>query len=367
MRVVLSGGGTGGHIYPALALQKNILAHYPDAEFLYIGTAQGMEAKIVPEQGIPFKTVRIQGLKRSLSMDNLKTAFYMLQSVSAARKLLKDFQPDVVVGTGGYVCAPVLYAASHLGLPTVIHEQNSVAGITNKFLSRYVDKIAICFDRVKADFSRYAHKIGYTGNPRAQEVAAISDKVDLTEYGLVNNRPTLLIFGGSRGAQRINDAVMASLEAFTKRPYQVLIATGEIYYDDYQKEFDHLDQLTNVKVVPYIKNMPQLFNTVDLVVCRSGATTLTELTALGTPSLLIPSPNVTGNHQQRNAESLVDHRAAKMLLEEDLNNDLFLEMIDELMADDIQRVQMSQQARLLGVPDAADRLRRVLETAIEEK
>lgn len=366
MRVVLSGGGTGGHIYPALALRKELLKHYPDAEFLYVGTAKGLESRIVPSQNIPFKTIHIQGLKRSFSLENLKTVTYMLESIRVSKRYLKGFQPDIVIGTGGYVCAPVLYAAARLGIPTVIHEQNSVAGITNKFLSRYVDKICICYEEVKESFSKKAQrKIVFTGNPRAQEVAERTEKPDLTEFGLRNDRPTLLIFGGSRGAQRINQVVEEMLPELKDQPYQTLIATGEIYYKELMARYPDIQQMDKVKVVSYIHNMPSLLRKVDLVVCRSGATTLTELTAVGTPSILIPSPNVTNNHQQHNAESLAKRDAAIMILEENLSAHRLLTTIDDLMSNPGKCIEMSHQSKKMSVPDASDRIISVIEKLIK--
>ncbi|MCZ0717711.1 undecaprenyldiphospho-muramoylpentapeptide beta-N-acetylglucosaminyltransferase [Aerococcus kribbianus] len=364
MRVLLSGGGTGGHIYPALALQKELKNKYPDAEFLYVGTKKGLEAELIPKTGIPFETVDIQGLRRSISLDNVKTVWLMLSAVRRAKQLIKDFKPDVVVGTGGYVCAPVLYAASRLNVPTIIHEQNSVAGISNKFLSRYVDKIAIAFERVRKDFAKYPEKIVVTGNPRAQEVANISEKADLTAYGLKNGRPTVLIFGGSRGALKINEALAAIIPQLEQRDYQVLVASGAVYYEEFAQKFADFNQWDNIKVQAYIDNMPELFNTIDLVVCRSGATTLTELTALGTPSILIPSPNVTENHQEYNARSLVEVDGAEMLLEAELTPDRLLQAIDQLMGDDDRRRIMSQNAQSVGYPNATDLLIAAIESII---
>ncbi|AMB99661.1 UDP-N-acetylglucosamine--N-acetylmuramyl-(pentapeptide) pyrophosphoryl-undecaprenol N-acetylglucosamine transferase [Aerococcus urinaehominis] len=356
MRIVLSGGGTGGHIYPALALRVALLAQYPQAEFLYIGTENGLESKLVPKAGLAFQAIKIQGLRRSLSLENVRTAYYMMTSVNRSKKILKDFKPDIVVGTGGYVCAPVLYAASHMGIPTIIHEQNSVAGVTNKFLARYVDRIAICFEHARQDFAKYKHKIVFTGNPRAQEIAQIASKADLTSYGLNNDQPTLLVFGGSRGAQKINEAVLEMVPLLEERNYQCLVATGEAYYQYFKEELGNLDQFNQVSIQAYIDDMPSLMNAVDLVVCRSGATTLTEITALGLASILIPSPNVTGNHQHVNARSLSDQGAAILLDEADLTSQQLLAQIDDLMAYPDKRHQMAKKAKALGVADAGDRL-----------
>lgn len=365
MRILLSGGGTGGHIYPALALRKQILAQYPDAEFLYVGTEGGLEANIVPNEGVDFKTIKIQGIKRSFSLDNARTVYYMFDSIRKAKQIVREFNPDIAIGTGGYVCAPVLYAAARMGVPSVIHEQNSVAGMTNKFLAPFMAKIAICFEDARNDFKRYANKVVFTGNPRAQEVASISDKADLTAYGLVNDKPTVLIFGGSRGALRINETVKEAIPSFVEKNYQVLIASGDTYYQEFKEAFADFNDWENVQIVSYIHNMPALFNTIDLVVCRSGATTMTELTALGTPSILIPSPNVTANHQEMNARSLVKHDGARMILENDLDVNGLLAEIDGLMADKNERNRIANNALNQGVPDAGDRLIKIIEDLVK--
>ena len=357
MRVVVSGGGTGGHIYPALAFMR-YLEKQEDVEYLYIGTKRGLESKIVPQAGYAFESIKIEGLKRSLSLENLKTAYYMVTSVIKARKILKEFKPDVVIGTGGYVCAPVLFAASLLKIPTIIHEQNSVAGVTNKFLAKWVNKIAICFDDVKKDFASYSDKVVLTGNPRGQEVVEIEKKPEyLASIGVQTDLPIVVIFGGSRGSERMNEVFVEALEEFADKNYHVIMVTGEVHYDKINNQITNLEKsLPNVSVFPYIKDMPQLFQNVDLVVCRSGATTLTELTALGLASILVPSPYVTNNHQEANARSLVDRGAASMILEKELNVQTMLAEIDEILLDSQKKEAMATSAKKMGITDASVRL-----------
>ena len=357
MRVVVSGGGTGGHIYPALAFMR-YLEKQEDVEYLYIGTKRGLESKIVPQAGYAFESIKIEGLKRSLSLENLKTAYYMVTSVIKARKILKEFKPDVVIGTGGYVCAPVLFAASLLKIPTIIHEQNSVAGVTNKFLAKWVNKIAICFDDVKKDFASYSEKVVLTGNPRGQEVVEIKKNPEyLDSIGVQTDLPIVVIFGGSRGSERMNEVFVEALEGFADKNYHVIMVTGEVHYDKINNQITNLAKsLPNVSVFPYIKDMPQLFQNVDLVVCRSGATTLTELTALGLASILIPSPYVTNNHQEANARSLVDQGAASMILEKELNAQTMLAEIDHILLDSHKKEAMATSAKKMGITDASSRL-----------
>ena len=361
MKVLVSGGGTGGHIYPAVSLVKYIKAKHPDADFLFVGTKKGLESKIVPDQGIPFETIEIQGFKRSLSLSNFKTIQLFLSSIKKAKQIIRKFEPDIVIGTGGYVCGSVVYAAHKLNIPTIIHEQNSVAGMTNKFLSRYVDKIGICFSDVAKDFP--SEKVVMVGNPRAQEVANIKKSEVLSQYDLKTDIPTVLIFGGSRGALAINEAVLDSLEMLKTKPYQVLYASGEIYFSDVEEKWATITgEKGNIKIVPYIKNMENVLANVDVVVGRAGATSLAEITSLGLPSILIPSPNVTNDHQTKNAQSLVDKQAAVMIPNAELNQETLVAKIDELMLDSDKRLAMAASSKKEGIQDATDRLYRLITT-----
>lgn len=365
MKIVISGGGTGGHIYPALALIKEIQKETKDAEFLYIGTISGLESKIVPKEDIPFKSINITGFKRKLSFENLKTIFRFLKGVNDSKRMLKDFQPDVVIGTGGYVCGPVVYAAAKLNIPTIIHEQNSVPGLTNKFLSRYVKKVAICFEDAKDYFPK--NKVAFTGNPRASEVIGKDGLKGRLSVGLNTAIPSVLIFGGSRGARPINDAVMKSLPELGKKPYQVLYVTGDAHFGEVKKEVELVGNPKNVIIKPFIHNMPEVLAGIDLVVSRAGATTLAELTSLGVPSILIPSPYVTNNHQEKNARSLVVQGAAELLLEKDLNQKSLIQRIDHIILDKEKLVDMRRKAKKMGVPDSASRLYKLMKDLIKQR
>lgn len=366
MKIILTGGGTGGHIYPALALMRRMKETNPTAEFLYVGTQNGLESKIVPEHDVPFKSVNIQGFKRSLSLYNVKTVFLFGQAFVKSKEIIKEFNPDIVIGTGGYVCGPVVFAAARMNIPTVIHEQNSVAGLTNKFLGNYVDKIATCFEEVTPQFGKQATKVVYTGNPRAQEVAALQENESLKDYGLRPHVPTVLLFSGSRGAAKINEAIAEATPELVKKEYQVLVVTGETYFEEMNARIgqETLNKTDTFKMVPYISNLPQVFKDVSLAVSRSGATTLSEVTALGLPTILIPSPNVTEDHQTKNAMSLVNKGAAAIIPENELTAKRLIRDIDALMENAAQRQKMAVAAKHAGVPDAADRLADLLyETA----
>jgi UDP-N-acetylglucosamine--N-acetylmuramyl-(pentapeptide) pyrophosphoryl-undecaprenol N-acetylglucosamine transferase len=353
MKVLISGGGTGGHIYPALAIIKEIKKQEPNSSFLYIGTETGLENKIIRQEDIPFKAIHITGFKRKISFENIKTIIRFLKGVQESKKIIKSFKPDIVVGTGGYVCGSVVYAASKLKVPTVIHEQNSIPGLTNKFLSKYVDKIAICFKEALPFFP--SNKVELTGNPRASEVVQ-NKGVDKVMLGLNPNKKTVLIVGGSRGARPINDACIAALPQFKQQKYEVLYITGEIHYDKVRDEIVREGNPTNIIVKPFLHNMPDYLQNIDLIVARAGATTLAEITALGVPSILIPSPYVTNNHQEKNAASLEKNGAATLLRESVLSGETLVREIHDIVENEEKWKKMKVNALRLGIPDASVKL-----------
>ena len=365
MRIIVSGGGTGGHIYPALALINEIKKLEPSAEFLYIGTEKGLESSLVTREGIPFKTIHITGFKRKISLDNMKTVMRFLKGVSDAKKMIKQFKPDVVIGTGGYVCGPVVYAAAKLKIPTVIHEQNSVPGLTNKFLSRYVSKVAISFEESRTFFPE--NKVVYTGNPRATEAALVREKDRLTDIGLNKDKKTVLIVGGSRGARPINDAFLEVLNEAGTRNYQFLYVTGEVHYENVMAEVKKQGSPKNIQIQPFIHNMPEVLKNVQLIVARAGATTLAEVTAVGLPSILIPSPYVTNNHQEKNARALSNKNAAILKLEKEMTGNVLLKEIDQIMNDDQQWNEMHMAALKLGKPEAAKEIFELMQKLLENR
>lgn len=366
MRLIVSAGGTGGHIYPALAMIDALKIQDPSSEILYVGSQRGLEKDIVPKRGIPFEELEIQGFRRKLSFDNVKTMMLFMKAVNRAKKIITEFQPDVVVGMGGYVSGAVVYAAHRMGIPTVIHEQNSVVGLTNKFLARGVDEIGIAFEAARSQFP--TEKVSFVGNPRAQEVVQIRSHFDWQEYGLTNGKSTVLIFGGSQGALKINQATVDAITEFNQRDYQVVFVTGQKRYEGVLEQLNNAHILVgnNVVVKPYINNMPEVLPKVAAIVGRAGATSIAEITALGVPSILIPSPYVTADHQTKNAESLVKAGAAEMITEAELNGQRLLSVVDDLMEDDVKRLEMEHASKQLGVPDAADQLVELLRKAIAD-
>jgi UDP-N-acetylglucosamine--N-acetylmuramyl-(pentapeptide) pyrophosphoryl-undecaprenol N-acetylglucosamine transferase len=270
-----------------------------------------------------------------------------------------------VIGTGGYVCGPVVYAAAKLGIPTIVHEQNSVPGLTNKFLSRYVNKVAICFEEAKEYFP--SDKVVFTGNPRASEVLGKDGIKGRLSAGLSPTKPTVLIFGGSRGARPINEAVVKAFSELAEKPYQVLYITGDVHFDDVKKEIELIGNPKNVVIKPFVHNMPEVLAGIDLVVSRAGATTIAEITSLGIPSILVPSPYVTNNHQEKNARSLSDNGAAELLLEKDLNNKSLVNHIDRILLNLDHLKDMKIKAKKMGVPDSARRLFSIMKQLVNEK
>ncbi|GBF11978.1 undecaprenyldiphospho-muramoylpentapeptide beta-N-acetylglucosaminyltransferase [Tepidibacillus sp. HK-1] len=368
MRVILSGGGTGGHIYPALAMVKEIKKHEPNAEFLYIGSKNGLEKKIVQNAEIPFVEIEISGFKRKLSFENIKTALRFLRGVQKSKKYIQEFRPDLVIGTGGYVCGPVLYAASQKKVRTIIHEQNVIPGLTNQFLSRYVDLVAISFEGAREHFKK-AKKIRLTGNPRATEVVHANKENGLKALHLSADKKIILVFGGSRGAKAINQAFLEMLPELHQYPeYHFVFVTGEIHFETINEQLKMVDEqyLSNVSIYPYLYNMPEVLAATDLIVSRAGASSLAEITALGIPSVLIPSPYVTNNHQEKNAKWMEDQGAAKMIREKELNGVHLLSTIRWLM-DDERRKKFSHAAKKIGKPDAATNLYQEMMTFMDHK
>ncbi len=355
MKIVVTGGGTGGHIYPGTAFIKYVQQVDPTAQFLYIGATRGMENTIIPQTGLPFIALENQGFKRSLSPDNFKTIWLFLKSVHQAKKILHDFQPDVVIGTGGYVSGAVMYAAARLKIPTIVHEQNSVPGLTNKFLSRFVSRIGISLPSAREYFPK--EKTVLVGNPRGQEISGMEKSDALKSYDLNPNKPTVLIFGGSQGSLKINQAVLGALAEFAKKDYQILYASGKRYYEEIDEKIGMTkDAFKNISIQPYIHNMAEVMVNCDLVICRAGATSIAEITSLGIPAILIPSPYVTNDHQTKNAAALEKAGAVRMIKDQELTEKNLIATVDEIMQNKDLHDKMAQAAKGQGIIDASHRL-----------
>lgn len=360
MKVIISAGGTGGHIYPALAIINKIKEYEPNSEFLYIGTHDRMEKDIIPSQGIPFKSIEIYGFYRKKLYRNFKTIKYFYKGYKDCKKIIKDFKPDIVIGVGGYVTGPVIYAASKLGYSTFIHEQNSIPGKCNKFLSKYVDLIGISFESSKNLFN--SNKIVYTGNPCSEE-AIKKESLDKKTFGLSDNKKLVLIVMGSLGSYKVNDFFKKTIKLFNNKDYEVLYVTGKSSYESFSK----IKVPTNVKVVPYIEDLTRIMKQTDIMVSRAGATTLSEIEALGLPSILIPSPYVPDNHQYKNAIDLVNKKCAIMVEEKDLNGDILVRKIDELIKDDKKLAEMKKNLNNSGVKNSATFIYENIKSLIDRK
>jgi UDP-N-acetylglucosamine--N-acetylmuramyl-(pentapeptide) pyrophosphoryl-undecaprenol N-acetylglucosamine transferase len=358
MRVIVSAGGTGGHIYPAIAIINKILEKEPNSEILYIGTHNRMEKDIIPSYDINYMALTVTGFKRKLSLDNFKTVTNFIKAIKKAKKIIKDFQPDIVIGVGGYVTAPVIYAAHKLKIKTFIHEQNSIPGLSNRFLSRYADMIGVSLPNSIGYFPN--NKTIFTGNPRS-EVAAKAKPIDKSKYNLTNSKKLVLMVMGSLGSKVMNDQLFKMLTVFNNKDYEVLYVTGKDYYE----EIKNKKVPNNVKVVAYLDDILAVMKTADLIVTRTGASTISEITAIGLPSIVIPSPYVTNNHQYKNALALVDKDAAVLIEEKALKGDILVRTIDNIFADKKIYNTMKENAKKLGVSDSASKIYQVLRDMID--
>ncbi len=355
MNIMISGGGTGGHIYPALTIYKT-LETMVDANFLYVGTERGLESRIVPKEGIPFTTLPVQGLQRKLSLDTLVTAGKTLSSLWKANQLISDFKPDIVIGTGGYVCGPLLLAAALRGIPTLIQEQNVVPGITNKILSRFVDVVAVGYEEATPHFPN-AKQVVYTGNPVRPSVVTANREEARAYFGLQDNQTAILVAGGSRGARSINTAMQAVHEHYKGREdIKIIHATGA---DEYSRVCESLGieegdvYSPTSQIVPYLDNMDMAMAASDMAIFRSGAIGLAELAVRGIPSILIPYPYAAADHQTFNAKAFVEAGASTMIVDKELEGTRLLQAVDVMLEDRGCRERMAQATLQLGKPQAA--------------
>lgn len=353
MRLLIVTGGTGGHIYPALALAEYAQKRDQQNELLFVGNDNRMEAVEIPEHGFRFKGLHTSGLTGN-PFKKMKALLQMGLAYRKAKTIIQEFQPDVVIGFGGYVSAPVMLAAHHLHIPTVIHEQNSIVGVANKAVAGKVDQIVICYEKCLEVFDPAKTKL--LGNPRASVAAAAKlDEAYLKSLGITKNKPLILIVMGSLGSTSVNDMMSEALGKYHEDA-QILYVSGKQNYDTMKDRFHN----PNIKVVPYVDQLA-ILPQVDFLICRAGATTLAEITAIGKPSILIPSPYVAHNHQYYNASVLVEHKAAMMIEEKDLCAAVLLQKIAQLLQDDKLRHEMENNARKLGFPNACEDILALIE------
>ena len=356
MRVIISAGGTGGHIYPALAIINKIKEKEPDSEFLYIGTHNRMEKDIVPSKGIPFKSIEMYGFSKKI-FKNFKTVKCLFKAFGECRKIIREFNPDIVIGVGGYVTVPVIVSAHKLGYKTFLHEQNALPGKSNRYLSKHCDLIGVSFESSLDKFPK--DKAIFTGNPCSED-ALKAPIVLKSTLGLSATKKLVLIVMGSLGAGRVSKYLEKELNYFKDKDYEVLFVTGKGSYEEVMK----YSYPKNVKIIPFYEGLTSVMKKTDVMVSRAGASTLSEIIALEVPSILIPSPYVANNHQYLNALDLVNKDAALIIEEKDLLDGILVKKVDDLINDEIKIKEIKDNLRGMRIKDSAsiiyDNLKRVV-------
>lgn len=346
LKFIISGGGTGGHIYPAIAIANELKTRFTDAEFLFVGAEDRMEMEKVPQAGFQIKGLWISGLQRSLSLQNLAFPLKLISSMRRSSKILKEFKPNVAIGTGGYASAPLLRMAAKKNIPCLIQEQNSYAGITNKWLSSKVQKICVAYEGMEKFFP--SEKIKLTGNPVRQDLLDISLNRDegIEFFKLNKEKKTLLVLGGSLGARRINQLIESSLDLFEKLGLQVIWQCGKYYEETYLEK-----QNESVKVHAFLNRMDLAYAAADIIISRAGALSVSELCLVGKPVIFIPSPNVAEDHQTKNALSVSEKNAALVIAEKDLEADFEIKFSELVSSEEMQK-SLSQNIKKLAKPNA---------------
>lgn len=349
MRVIMVAGGTGGHIYPAIAIMNKLKEKEKDVQFLYIGTTDRMEKDIIPKLGIRFEGIPMKGLDRKHFFSNFFVLSQTFHAIQTSKKLIREFQPDIVIGAGGYITVPVLYAAHRLGIPTLIHEQNSIPGLSNQFISKFSRTICVSLPNSLELFPK--EKVVYTGNPRSEEILNVST-LSREKLGFSKHQKFVIVVMGSLGSTTMTKKIKELIPHFCEQDYQVLVITGKNYYEEYQD----LSTSKNVKIVPFLDNLIEYMKDADLMISRAGASTIAEITAIGLPSILVPSPYVTNNHQYKNAKELEEKGACVIVTEEEFSSDVILSRIDEILFDSKKYEEMAKKSRELGIDDSATRI-----------
>lgn len=349
MRVIVAAGGTGGHIYPALSIIERIKEKDSHSKILYIGTTDRMEKDIVPARGIDFIGLEIKGLNRKNVFSNFSVLQKFFKAIQKSKKIIKDFKPDIVIGVGGYITAPVLYAAHQLGVKTMIHEQNSIPGLSNKFLAHFVNTICVSLPGSIEYFPK--KKTVYTGNPRSEEILTIK-KVSKAKFGFSPSKKLVLVVMGSLGSTTMTKKLKETIHYFGDKNYQVLVITGKAYFDDYKD----ISLPKNVILLPFTEELIQIMKDADLMVSRAGASTISEITGIGLPSILVPSPYVTHNHQYMNAKELEDAGACQILEEKDFSPESLCQKIDTILSDKNLYLSMKKASQSFGIKDSLTKI-----------
>ncbi|REH46559.1 UDP-N-acetylglucosamine-N-acetylmuramylpentapeptide N-acetylglucosamine transferase [Tenacibaculum gallaicum] len=358
INIIISGGGTGGHIYPAIAIANEIKVRYPEANILFVGAKDKMEMEKVPQAGYNIEGLWISGIQRKLTLKNLLFPFKLLNSLWKAYRIIRKFKPDVAVGTGGFASGPTLMVANRKGIPTLIQEQNSYPGITNRLLGKKAQKICVAYDNLERFFSE--DKIVKTGNPVRQDLLFIHTKIEEGKefFELDTSKKTILILGGSLGARKINQLVEENLDFFKKQRVQLIWQCGKLYYEEYKK----YDELENVQVHQFLNRMDLAYAAADFIVSRAGASSVSELCIVGKPTIFIPSPNVAEDHQTKNAKSIADKHGALVVKESEL--DTFPVVLETLLKDKGKQESLSENINELALPNATSNIVNEIEKLI---
>ena len=346
INILISGGGTGGHIYPAIAIANEIKVRFPDAKFLFVGAKDKMEMEKVPQAGYKIKGLWISGIQRKLTAKNLLFPFKLMSSLWSANKIIRKFKPHIAIGTGGFASGPTLIMANKKKIPTLIQEQNSYPGITNKLLSKKASKICVAYDNLERFFPK--EKIVKTGNPVRQDLLNVHSKKEqaVDFFKLDKKQTTILVLGGSLGAKKINELIENNLEFFKSQNIQIVWQCGKLYYHDYKKH----NEVQNVQLHQFINKMDLAYAAADIIISRAGASSVSELCIVGKPVVFIPSPNVSEDHQTKNAKSIVDKHAALLIRENEL--DTFPVVLETLIKDIGKQQSLAENIKELALPSA---------------
>ncbi|SBV97806.1 undecaprenyldiphospho-muramoylpentapeptide beta-N-acetylglucosaminyltransferase [uncultured Dysgonomonas sp.] len=355
LKVIISGGGTGGHIFPAIAIANTIKGRYPDAEILFVGATGRMEMEKVPAAGYEIIGLEISGLNRKNIFKNISTVLKFQKSLIKAKRILKDFRPDVVIGVGGYASGPVLYKANALKIPTLIQEQNSYAGVTNKFLSKKASVVCVAYEGMERFFPK--SKIVMTGNPCRQELlsATITKQEANKEFNLDPNKKTILLIGGSLGSRMMNKSILSGIDELAKSDVQLLWQCGKLYSFEMNMDLSSKGSPENIHIHEFISRMDLAYKAADLVISRAGASSISELSLLGKPVILVPSPNVSEDHQTKNAMALVNKNAAILIRDDEAIEKLVPVALD-VIQDKEKLSILSENILKMAQPDSANRI-----------
>ncbi len=352
MKILISGGGTGGHIYPALAIADCFKKNLPDSEILYVGTSSGIESTIVPSHGYRFESIDIKGFQRKFSIENTKRTLKLLKSLSSVRKLLKEFKPDIVIGTGGYVSGPVVMSASLMGINTAIHEQNVFPGITNKILARFCDYVFLGFQDASRFFSK-TKRVVYCGNPVRKDKFEFTKARSRELLGIPADKQMILCVGGSGGSYSLNEAIKNMLPQILIRDMAITHVTGRYLYNGFMEEIKEISLKEYQRILAYIDDIGLYMSAADLVICSAGAITLAEVNYLGKASIVIPKKNTAENHQEYNARMIHHAGAGDFILENELNAQILREKVYNILDNEQVREKMQEKSRGLSKKDPA--------------